>query len=902
MAIVPRAPLEILDFTAAGRAATFAAAIVGIFASSPTFLTPVEAAPNPLGTATEQVGPGFLQANVSVLPHGTSGFQGTIRGLASGLNVANRPRPDWPNPRGAAPLNVVDSTNGFTAPQRGVAHKPFLQAQWPNPAGLQVTQPPRVPQNLQLTTLRVVAPFVQSSWPNPTGLQRVGPAPFPQNLQLTTLGVVVVPANPLGTAVEVGGPPFLVPIAQTWTQNLQQTTLATVTAAAPFKQIDWPNPRAAQQPNVGDVKGFTSPQRGVATKPIHLDEWPVPKGAAPINVGDVEGFPTPLRDYAGGLNTANRPHPDWPNPQSRPPLNTGFTDSLLPLPLAGVAAPFAQKDWPNPRGAVPLNVGDVEGFPLPLRDYAGGLNDANKRKYDWPNPRGPEPARQAETRGFETPLRGFASGLNDGRWRNLDWPNPRGPQRSIDALTWTQSLVLGITAQGTEPFHQDDWPLAVPRVYRQIADSTGFPLPILNFSIGLNDGKWRNLDWPNPRGTAPNQPLGWTQDLQQTPFTTPPVPAPAQRDWPNPGLGKPPLNVGWVQGFAQPILNYAVGLNNGRWRNLDWPVPRGAQRPVDLLTWIGPKTQPAPFAQYDWPVPKGLGPRQADSIGFPEPVRDYAVGLNAANKRPSDWPVPKGPQRSIDALTWTQTLALQLSQAPTKPTAQNDWPLPIQGVYRQIAETRGFETPQRNYASGLNDANKRKYDWPNPTGKPPLNVGWTQDFQQPLRAAQVLRTSLRNYDWPVPKGRPPLNVGWVQGFDASDLTAFRSYANLRNFDWPVPKAAERSIALRTWTVNLLQGTLTPSPFVPVCAHVEVLFPSAEVAVLFGTANLEALAAAASMDVLVSDAETGVLVPEAVTSIDECPGVIPEAEANALLLEDGISSILLEDDTSEVLLE
>jgi hypothetical protein len=231
---------------------------------------------------------------------------------------------NWPNPLAprlpqenasflrAASMQLIGQDKFFAAAGQAPVYD------WPNPARPRYPVQPETPPNL-LTTFIVVAPFVQLDWPNPVAakqsqenrgfiraanVQLIGQDKF-----FGALGQAPAYDWPNPSRPRQPVPPDMPP-------NLLLTTFI---VAAPFYQMDWPNPRVVFQPQ--ENSSFV---RAANVQLIGQDRFFAAPGEVPVY--------------------------DWPNPQRpRQPLQPDTPPNLLVTAFyVTPAPPFRQTYWPNP--------------------------------------------------------------------------------------------------------------------------------------------------------------------------------------------------------------------------------------------------------------------------------------------------------------------------------------------------------------------------------------------------------------------------------------------------------------------------------------------------------------------------------------------------------------------------
>ncbi len=167
----------------------------------------------------------------------------------------------------------------------------------------------------------------------------------------------------------------------------------------------------------------------------------------------------------------------------------------------------------------------------------------------------------------------------------------------------------------------------------------------------------------------------------------------------------------------------------------------------------------------------------------------------AAPFAPPDWPLPASPRPS--ALTWSQERKAYYEDEPA--FAQRDWPLPLRA--RPLALTHLQARPP--YYADASPFNQ--YDWPLPQRALVPALTWVQTRpafavdESPVGQATQASPAPRRADAPT----------WTVNLLQSTLTPAGEVA--APFAPPVPEnpALQRSSAL-TWVVNLLQSTLAPA--------------------------------------------------------------------------------------------
>lgn len=560
------------------------------------------------------------------------------------------------------------------------------QLAFPNPG---TVQPSTALRTWLQTGIPVAAtPFRPYDWSNPRGATRVtdlltwvGPnvallAPYPFQGGAQFMGRAVNPFVAVGS------------------QSGVKSSLPVVpgTAGAPFFQTDWANPRAAQR----SVDLLTRINLAITSTTYigrqvgQFRGWLVSSVAA---VGSQSGVKSALPNVpTTGTPIAGT---TFPNPQLGPTKNyqlRTWTQSAFPPPAAQSYLP-PLNEWLVPWGRVPATSLGTWTQPvnsIPVQATTPCATTA------WMVPWTATPAISLRTWTQTPNVVSTVIVLPAGR--QLDFPNPRGPARSVDLLTWRQSLRLGADAFFGLAGHPNfDWPN--PRGYPFPQDlrtwTLGFQLPLatipgtplvnlqwpnprgVDFPVVLRD--WRfalsqsliaqpfgQTDWPNPRGKyTPLQVWSWfyTSITPTLPF--------AKTDWSNPrGTASVPLSWNWFYTNIKPTLPFA---------KTDWPVPTGRIFPVSLRTstaFFFGRFQPPATIRFDYPNPRG--PAQQTPAwywrlppGFFPPPPDHPVGARATD-------VPRGPFWDVRLFNWIRG---SYQPQPILPCATN---LVAQGLPRQL--------------------------------------------------------------------------------------------------------------------------------------------------------------------------------------------------------------------------
>lgn len=424
--------------------------------------------------------------------------------------------------------------------------------------------------------------------------------------------------------------------AASWTAPTTSGWAAAVVAyteassTAPTKQFDFPNPTLLTKSGITNRTHLLEAQtqlfgkdtffRGPGDAPTY--DYPNPRGYT---------FPQENRGYTRAAQTrligqdkffaaaGQVPDYDWPNPLlSRQVLTLRdaainlLGTTLKPPPASN---PFFQADWPLPlRPQQPLDLKTFLSWvmiddSMPFQAASTPVNPILARRLteswlqnllettlgitvqnpfnlsDWPNPRSSRPSIDLKT--FLNQL--DPNLLNQdqfftspGRGPNYDWPNPAQPRRPVDTLSWLTNLLSSTLGVTVSPFFQTEWPF--PR-------GTAFPIDLRTFINGTD----LNLLGQDTFFGGPGQP-------------------PSNRDWPNPTRSLRPIDsLTWTYDLLCNTLNVIIYP----FKQLDWPLPKGATFPSDLKTYTkGAATQlfgqdtfyggpGQPLVNLQWPVPKG---------------------------------------------------------------------------------------------------------------------------------------------------------------------------------------------------------------------------------------------------------------------------------------------------------
>jgi len=420
---------------------------------------------------------------------------------------------------------------------------------------------PFAPPNLLLTTLAApAAPFAQGEWPNPR-----------------------TSAHSLAFRTWAHGTPLVL---------IGQDRFFAADGQAPV--YDWPNPRpAARAPEQSPQQNLLSgPLAPAGAAPFAQVEWPNPRG--PLHFGGALHF---SRTDTGTPEAAPFAAPEWRNPAGRPTPPPTWTQNLLQSTLSvAPPAPFAQVEWPNPRGP----------------QYSAGLRTWTQWRHEFPAVAAPFAQTQWQLppaqRRHPTAPRSFRPDLAPdtffgapGQVPQHHWQLPVRARHPVALRTWSANLLEStLFAAPAAPFAPAQWQLP-PWTRRQFAAPQWFrPEPVPEAA------PFAQGEWPNPRGPQYSAELRtWTQWRHEFPA----LPAPfAQTHWPNPAGYR--YSVG-LRTFAEPpkLQSTLAPAAPAPFAQVEWPNPRGPQYSTGLRTWTQRRYEfpalPAPFSQTHWPNPAG---------------------------------------------------------------------------------------------------------------------------------------------------------------------------------------------------------------------------------------------------------------------------------------------------------
>lgn len=416
---------------------------------------------------------------------------------------------DWPVP--IAPQQPALSwTASYNLNLIGQDRLPFRQQDWP------LTPDVREPRTwLQGFRADRIKPFNQQDWPVPIAPQQPAYS-WTASYNLNLIGKDQLPFRqqdwPLTPDIRE---------ARTWIQGFNIQAQVT---AAPFNQLDWPNPTAPQQPLYGMTASFNLNLIGQDKLPFRQTDWPItPDIREP-------------RTWLQGFST-NRLKPfnqqDWPVPIAPQQPAYGMTASYNPNLIGQDVLPFRQQDWPlTPDIRDPRTwLAGYSQFRFPVTPF---------KQTDWP--------LTPDVREARTWLQGFRPDRIK-PFNQQDWPVPIAPQQP--AYGFTASFNLNLIGQDQLPNRQMDWPLTPDIRSVRIEPITGFALyrvgavpvgvqvfdlpprdvqrgpPSLTASFNLNligqdQLPFRQMDWPLPQAPRYGGPPATT--WSSYPLYPPPIP------------------------------------------------------------------------------------------------------------------------------------------------------------------------------------------------------------------------------------------------------------------------------------------------------------------------------------------------------------------------------------------
>lgn len=572
-------------------------------------------------------------------------------------NLTEFPKPfaqlEWPNPsiaRIAQQRTVANALGTTLGGQQIQLRSPLYVPRFDRP----IQQPPIPPNTLgNLLLAPIVAPFYQLDWPNPQ-LKKAALQPGPSRSLLSeeaTLGR----QSPAFRPIERKYFPPHDPV------NLLGTTLAGV-QAAPFYQVDWPNPSLRKWQTSVDVSETGRVITEVAA-PFTPIEWTNP--ATQRRALAVELAPNLFLTTLQGQEILPFRQRDWPNPTERVrQQRVELQPNLFTTTLVGQETlPFRQRDWPNPTLA--LRQQRVELIPNLFTTTLVGQETLPFRQRDWANPN--RPARGVT----EQPLNLLVSTLAVPT-RQLDWPNPRTEVRQQRIDPQPNLITTTLVGQEVLPFRQRDWPNPRLAVRQQRVELGSNLLTAALYEQEVLP--FRQRDWQNPTlrtrqervEHVPNLIVAILQGQEVLPFR--------QTDWANPKLRVPqfahdtPPNLFVTTLQGQEVLPF---------RQSDWEVvlPLDAQQypnPQNVL--LSATAEERPFSQADWPLPRTAMYNGA-AVDLPAP--NLLVTTLATPFRELSWLVPSQRVVSTHIVDVARNLLTSTLYPTADPFTPKEYPNPL---------------------------------------------------------------------------------------------------------------------------------------------------------------------------------------------------------------------------------
>ncbi len=329
-----------------------------------------------------------------------------------------------------------------------------------------------------------------------------------------------------------------------------------------------------------------------------------------------------------------------------------------------------------------------------------------------------------------------------------EWPRPqRG--RYQDLITTETRL----TQDSAVAFNEHDWPLPGRRGHQHQL-RTSFQNLLEGTLAPEAPSSFGQFNWPRPqRRSSLYVETGFSALVEPEVIPAPPF---TQSEWPR------PLRAGYSIVTTETRLTTAPGTP---FSQSDWPVPLRKNRTLRITISTRTSTEAeapaqAPFSQSEWQTPRGKS-LQIDQRTWTD-RRELGLEDQRLPFGPSAWPVQQG--RSAIRRSVEQSLSLALTVPPGTPFTPIAWPVP----------------------------QRRK----------PLSVTFYDDY-----ALDDTSPAPRQSDWPLPLrkkyNRDALTFIEYSVVDDNEPLAQKSEVR--------PQARRSSIQLRTWTQNLLQGTLSIAP-------------------------------------------------------------------------------------------
>lgn len=285
----------------------------------------------------------------------------------------------------------------------------------------------------------------------------------------------------------------------------------------------------------------------------------------------------------------------------------------------------------------------------------------------------------------------------------------------------------------------------------------------------------------------------------------PPSAPPAVVEWPNPQRARRSVDalthLQWIT-YRLPVIRAPLVT---RYREVSRAVAIASQ-----IHQVPPAAQEAPavapFLTPNWPLPSRRRFPVELLTWTEQPPLVVDVIYGAPGEAPGfEWPTP--PARRTPNLygTWVENLLQRtLAPAPGVPVRPVEWTLPRRAARPVELLSWAANLLESTLAPAPQDTPFRHNDWKNPAARERRNfdarLGGVVDAGDP-RSARVLDLPGRAVH---PIGLRTWSINLLEG------TLSIAPANpLVPVDMPLPGLAQHPLGLRTWAVNLLQGTLTP---------------------------------------------------------------------------------------------
>ncbi len=587
--------------------------------------------------------------------------------------------------------------------------------------------------------------------------------------------------------------------ANTWTNNLLESTLAPAVASIPNRNYNYPNP-GIRKGLIIDISTFINSEPVVAIQNRNHN-WPNPevKKRIIVDVNTVINSDPPVKPVGGAFLPS-----DIKIIKGR---SLGHIDFYT---FGDDNFPFVQSSWVNPvlRKRQPITFVHSRKIdepavipPFKPIDYKNSLIKI-KSALNWTylgqfqqiftSPVG--------SRIYDVPVRKFKSSA-------LTWINPGYTTSAITIVTpfnqtnWTNPLgrrsyqIVGNkhfldVVPGIQPFNQKDWPLALKK-----------KLPIkwedkLTIDQNLPDS-FKLITLPPARKLIPA--ISWIQS---------PLVASGLSSLP---IGKSAFEVPLIKRkIALTWIEESISISAEFFNNIIWPLPDARKVGTGWVNSIILPVQDLPFNQLNWLNPLIKNRNQVGFIDFPQGTDEKILNVY-------DLAIPVRLRKSAD--TWLVNL-LQSTLEPAVgevPVGTSEWPNPF--VIKRINKDWIYN----NTAIPIREEPLNNEIFVNPSIKKVSLVGWISTlriedsriisgeiFEVPGRKIVIPVFNynntigivspfplIRNNDYPNPGIKRRNQVGFEFG-NARLITGNLPF----NFtEWPI--GVKRKIAL-TWIDNTIQ--------------------------------------------------------------------------------------------------